>query len=61
MIVDYNSFISQAIRIFVLNKSKRLLHDIFHIGPGISPRLKYQARQRSWRADTRDDMENFMS
>jgi hypothetical protein len=30
---------------------KRLLHDIFHIGPGISPRLPYQARQRSWRAD----------
>ena len=26
---------------------KRLLHDIFHIGPGISPRLPYQARQRS--------------
>jgi hypothetical protein len=22
---------------------KRLLHDIFHIGPGISPRLPYQA------------------
>ena len=31
--------------------NKRLLHDIFHIGPGISPRLPYQARQRSWRAD----------
>ena len=30
---------------------KRLLHDIFHIGPGISPRLPYQARQRRWRAD----------
>ena len=30
---------------------KRLLHDIFHIGHGISPRLPYQARQRSWRAD----------
>jgi hypothetical protein len=30
---------------------KRLLDDIFHIGPGISPRLSYQARQRSWRAD----------
>ena len=28
----------------------RLLHDIFHIGPGISPRLPYKARQRSWRA-----------
>ena len=23
----------------------------FHIGPGISPRLLYQARKRSWRAD----------
>jgi hypothetical protein len=31
--------------------NKRLLHDIFHIGPGISPRLPYQAQQRSWRAD----------
>jgi hypothetical protein len=31
--------------------TKRLLHDIFHIGPGISPRLLYQARQRSWRSD----------
>jgi hypothetical protein len=41
--------------------NKRLLHDIFHIGPGISPRLPYQARQRSWRTDTRDDMENLMS
>ena len=30
---------------------KRLLHDIFHIGPGISQRLPCQARQRSWRAD----------
>ena len=30
---------------------KRLLHDMFHIGPGISPRLTYQARQRSWSAD----------
>ena len=29
----------------------RLLHGIFHIGPGISPRLPYQARQRSWRTD----------
>ena len=28
--------------------SNRLLHDIFHIGPGISPRLPYQARERSW-------------
>ena len=31
--------------------NKRLLHDIFHIGPGISPILPYQARQRSWSAD----------
>jgi hypothetical protein len=31
--------------------NKRLLHDIFHIGPGISPRLPYQARQWSWRVD----------
>jgi hypothetical protein len=23
--------------------------DIFHIGPGISPRLPYQARQRRWK------------
>ena len=30
---------------------KRLLYDIFHIDPGISPRLPYQARQWSWRAD----------
>ena len=29
---------------------KRLLHGIFYIGPGISPRFPYQARQRSWRA-----------
>jgi len=25
--------------------NKRLLHDIFLIGPGISPRLSYQARE----------------
>jgi hypothetical protein len=31
--------------------NKRLLHDIFHIDPGDSLRLPYQARQRSWRAD----------
>ena len=30
---------------------KSLLHDILHIGPGISPRLSYQARERSWRAN----------
>ena len=30
--------------------NKRLLHDIFHIDPGVSPRLPYQARHRSWRA-----------
>jgi hypothetical protein len=31
------------------NNIKRLLHDIFHIGPGISPRPPYQARQRQGR------------
>jgi hypothetical protein len=31
--------------------NERLLHDIFHIGPGISLRLPYQAGQRSWMAD----------
>jgi hypothetical protein len=31
--------------------NKKLLHDIFHIGPGMNPRLQYQARQRSWRSD----------
>jgi hypothetical protein len=36
--------------IFIQN-NKRLLHDIFHIGPCISPRLPCQARQRSWSAD----------
>jgi hypothetical protein len=36
---------------FSVLHNKRLLHDIFHIGPGISPRLPYQARQRSWRDD----------
>ena len=30
---------------------KRLLQYIFHIDPGISPRLQYQARQWSWRTD----------
>jgi hypothetical protein len=40
----------RPIRLFVVN-NKRLLHDLFHIGPGISPRLPYQAWQRSWRAD----------
>ena len=34
-----------------LTVHKQLLHDIFHIGASISPRLLYQARQRSWRAD----------
>jgi hypothetical protein len=37
--------------LFHMFTTKRLLHDIFHIRPGISPRLSYQARQRSWRAD----------
>jgi len=36
--------------------NKRLLHDIFHIGTGIIPRGWYGSR-----ADTRDDMEMFMS
>jgi hypothetical protein len=31
--------------------SKWLLHDIFHIGPGISPRLPYQVWRQSWRAN----------
>ena len=43
-------FASGAITFYEGN-NKRLLHDIFHIGPGINPRLPYQARQRSWRAD----------
>ena len=45
-----------AIKIFILKiwisvHTKRLLHDIFHIGPGISLRLPYQAWQWNWRAD----------
>jgi hypothetical protein len=36
---------------FPRGQIKRLLHYIFHIGPGISPRLPYQARQRSYSAD----------
>jgi hypothetical protein len=35
----------------IFTGDKRLLLDIFHIGPGIRPRLLDQARQRSWRAD----------
>jgi hypothetical protein len=38
-------------QLYLLCNIKRLLHDIFHIGPGINPRLPYQARQWSWRAD----------
>ena len=34
-----------------MSNIKRLLHDIFHIGPNIRPRLPYQARQRSWGVD----------
>jgi hypothetical protein len=34
---------------YVIWNIKILLLDIFHIGPGISPRLPYHARQRSWR------------
>jgi hypothetical protein len=44
----YNININSVERIRI---NKRLLHDIFHIDPGNSPRLPYQARQRSWRAD----------
>jgi hypothetical protein len=34
--------------VFAMNiNSKILLHDIFHIGPGISPILPYQVRERS--------------
>jgi hypothetical protein len=29
------------------NKNYKLLHDIFHIGPGIIPKLPYQARQQT--------------
>ena len=36
---------------YFLIRTKRLLHDIFHIGPGINQRHPYQAQQRSWRAD----------
>jgi hypothetical protein len=43
--------------------NKRLLHDIFHIGPGISPRLPYQARQRTslYRSTTRLETNIFES
>ena len=41
----------RVINVCLLVCIKRLLHDIFHIGPGISPRLPYEARQRSWRAE----------
>jgi hypothetical protein len=37
--------------VFDFNNTKRLLHDIFHIGPSINRKLPYQARQRSWSAD----------
>ena len=30
---------------------KRLLYKIFYIGPSMSPRFPYEARERSWRAD----------
>jgi hypothetical protein len=39
-------------RYWTVFNTKRLLHEIFHIDPGISPRLPYQTRQRSCRADT---------
>jgi hypothetical protein len=68
-VVVPNNFSFITIRladVFAMNiNSKKLLHDIFHIGRGISPRLPYQVRERSWvaglRADARDDMEYFMS
>jgi hypothetical protein len=46
-----SSLLSANKWLLAINNIKRLIHDIFHIGPGISPRLPYQARQRSWRAD----------
>jgi hypothetical protein len=45
-VVVPNNFSFITIRwagVFAMNiTSKRLLHDIFHIGPGISPRLPYK-------------------
>jgi len=36
---------------YLCKYNQRLLHDIFHIGTGISPGLPYQTQQRRWRAD----------
>ena len=46
----WHYFIWNSVRVNTISQDiiKRLLHDIFHIGPGISQRLPYQARQRSW-------------
>ena len=35
----------RRVTLIISIKTKRLLHNIFHIGPGISPRLPYQTRQ----------------
>jgi hypothetical protein len=54
LVVVPNNFSFITIRwadVFAMNINRnRLLHDIFHICPGISPRITYQARQRSWMA-----------
>jgi hypothetical protein len=49
----WHYFIWNSVRVNTISQDiiKRLLHDIFHIGPGISQRLPYQARQRSWGGD----------
>jgi hypothetical protein len=44
-------FLLHYIQCLNIIKIKRSLHDIFHIGLGISPQISYQARQRNWRAD----------
>ena len=49
--VPFSKVLLPQTKVWNLCNNKKLLHDIFHIGPGISPRLPYQARQRSWRAD----------
>ena len=42
--------ITKALRIlFELNS--KLLYNIFYIGPSMSPRFPYEARERNWRAD----------
>ena len=51
-VVVPNNFSFITIRwagVFAMNiTSKRLLHDIFHIGPGISPRLPYMPDSETW-------------